>query len=66
MRHNKGLNSARMKDALYNLPKAIAEIRNPPLPAIEVLESVSDNLQEGVKIIISSNKLISTPDSKSY
>ena len=66
MRHNKGLNSARMKDALYNLPKAIAKIRNPSLPAIEVIESVSDNLQEGVKIIIPSNKLISTPDSKSH
>ena len=42
-----------MKDALYNLPKEIAKIPNPPLPAIE---NESDNLQgEGVKIIIPSN-----------
>ena len=42
-----------MKDALYNLLKEIAKIRNPPLPAIE---NESNNLQgEGVKIIIPSN-----------
>ena len=42
-----------MKDALYNLPRGIAKIRNPPLPAIE---NESDNSQgEGVKIIIPSN-----------
>ena len=53
MRHTKGLNSARMKDVLKNLPKEIAEIRNPPLPAIE---NESNNLEgEGVKIIIPSN-----------
>ena len=53
MRHTKGLNSARMKDALYKLPKEIAKIRNPPLPAIE---NESDNLEgEGVKFIIPSN-----------
>ena len=53
MKHTKGLNSARMKDALYILPKEIAEIRNPPLPAIE---TEPDNLQgEGVKTIIPSN-----------
>ena len=53
MRHRKVSNSARMRDALYDLPKAINKIRNPPLPAIE---NESDNLQgEGVKIIISSN-----------
>ena len=53
MRHTKGLNSARMKDALYNLSKEIAKIRNPLLPPIE---NESDNLQgEGVKIIIPSN-----------
>ena len=34
MRHTKRLNSARMKDALNILPKEIAKIRNPPLPAI--------------------------------
>ena len=49
MRHTKGLNSARMKDALYNLPKEIDKIRNPPLPAIYNLQG------EGVKIIIPSN-----------
>ena len=53
MRHTKGLKSARMKDALINLPKEIDKIRNPPLPAIE---NKSDNLEgEGVKIIIPSN-----------
>ena len=55
-KHKKGLKSARMQDALYNLPREIAKIRNPPLPAIE---NESDNLQgEGVeKIIIPSNKI---------
>ena len=54
MRHTKGLKSARMKDALINLPKEIDKIRNPPLPAIE---NECDNLQgEGIeKIIIPSN-----------
>ena len=53
MRPKKGEKSARMKDALYNLPNAIAKIQNPPLPAIE---SESDNIQgEGVKSIIPSN-----------
>ena len=42
-----------MQDALYNLPKAINKIQNPPLPAIE---NESDDLQgEGVKFIIPSN-----------
>ena len=56
MRHTKGLKSARMKDALINLPKEIDRIRNPPLPAFEI---ESDNLEgEGVqKIIIPSNKI---------
>ena len=54
MRHIKGLNSTRMKDALNNLPRERAKIRNPPLPAID---NESDNLEgEGVqKIIIPSN-----------
>ena len=53
MKHTKGLNSARLKDAKYNLPKEIDKIQNPPLPAIEY---ESDDLQgEGVKIIIPSN-----------
>ena len=53
MRQRKGLNSARMSDALYDLPKAIDKIRNPPLPAIE---NESGNLQaEGVKTNIPSN-----------
>ena len=55
MRHRKGLNSGRMRQAVYDLSKAIDKIRNPPLPAIE---NESDNLQgEGVKIIIPSNKI---------
>ena len=48
-----GFKAARMKDALYDLPKEVAKIRNPPLPAIE---NESDKLQgEGVKIIIPSS-----------
>ena len=56
MRHTKGLKSARMKDALINLPKEIDKIRNPTLPAIE---NESDNLQgEGIeKVIFPSNIL---------
>ena len=58
MRHKKGLNSARLKDAMFILPEAIGEIRNLPLPAIETKEIVSDNLQgEEVKIFIPSNKI---------
>ena len=53
MRNTKGLKSARMKDALNNLPKETAKIRNRLLPTIE---NESDNLEgEGVKIIIRSN-----------
>ena len=47
--HVKGMNSARMQDALYNLPNEIRRIRNPPITSIENLEG------EGVKIIIPSN-----------
>ena len=50
-----GLKAARMKDALYDLPKAIDKIRNPPLPSIENVENSSDLEVEGVKIIIPSN-----------
>ena len=53
IKRTKGLNSARLKDALNNLPREIDKIRNPPLLEIE---NESDNLQgEGVKIIIPSN-----------
>ena len=55
MKHTKGLNSARMRDALYNLPKAIDKIRNPPLPAIENVEDSSDLEGRGVNITIPSN-----------
>ena len=52
----KSLKSTRMKDAFYNLPKAIAKIRNPPLPPVEIIEDASDNLQgEAVKIFNPSN-----------
>ena len=54
-RHNKGMKSFRMQDALLNLPKEIKKIRNPPLPAIENEEDSSDLQGEGVKIIIPSN-----------
>ena len=56
MRHRKGLNSARMRDALYDVPKTIDKIRNPPLPAIENVEDSSDLECQGIeKIIIPSN-----------
>ena len=53
-RHIKGLKAARMKDALHDLPKAIAKIRFPPLPTIE---NVSDcDLEgQGLKTIFPSN-----------
>ena len=51
----KGLNSARMKDDLYNLPKVIDKFRNPTLPTIENIEDSSDLQGEGVKIIKPSN-----------
>ena len=59
MRHNKGRNSARRKDALYNLPKAIARTQNRLLPPIERIEDVSDKLEgQGIeKSIIPSNKI---------
>ena len=49
-----------MRNILINLTKAKAEIRNPPLPAIENVEDsheeVSDNLQgQGLKNIMPSN-----------
>ena len=51
--HVRGMKSFRMQDALYNLPKAVAKIRNPPLPEIEDIEDILQG--EGVKIIIPSN-----------
>ena len=50
-----GFKAARLKDSLYDLPKAIEEIRNPPLPAIENVDDSSDIEGERVKIIIPSN-----------
>ena len=44
-----------MRDALYDLPKAIDKIRNPPLPAIENVEDSSYLEGRGVKTIIPSN-----------
>ena len=59
IRHNKGLKSGKTKDALYNVPKAIAKIRSPPLQAIGNIENVYDDLQgEGVKTIIHSNVIV--------
>ena len=54
-RHNKGVEAIRQKDAMYDLPKAIDKIRNPPLPAIENIGDSSDLEGQGVKIIIPSN-----------
>ena len=50
----KSFNSARMKDALYNLPKVVNKIRNPHLTSIENVEESNDLEGEGVKIIIPS------------
>ena len=50
-----GLKSNRMRDALYDLPKAIATIRNPLLPAIGKVEDSNGLEGEGIKIIIPSN-----------
>ena len=50
-----GFKAARMKDALYDLPKAIHKIRNPSLSTIDNLEDSSDLEGQGVKIIIPSN-----------
>ena len=47
--------AARMKDALYDLPKAIDKFRNPLLPTIEIVEVSSDLESQGVKFIIPSN-----------
>ena len=54
-RHRIGLKAARMKDALYDLPKEIAKIRNPTLLSIENVADSDDLQGEGVKIIIPSN-----------
>ena len=51
--HVRGLRSFRMQDALYNLPKAVDKIRNPPLP--EITDNSDDLQGEGLKIIIPSN-----------
>ena len=50
-----GFKAARIKDASYDLSKAIDKIRNPPLPTIENVEDSSDLEGQGVKIIIPSN-----------
>ena len=50
-----GFKAARMKEALYDLPKAIDKIRNPPLPTIENVEDSSDLEGLGIKIIIPNN-----------
>ena len=53
MKHKKRIKSARMTDALYNLPKEITIFQNATLPPSE---NFSDDLQgEGVKTIIPSN-----------
>ena len=47
--------AARMKDALYFLPKAKDKFRIPLLPTIEIVESSSDLEYQGVKIFMPSN-----------
>ena len=64
MKHTKGLSSARMKDALHNLPKTITKNLKLPLAEIENTEDsceeeLPDNDLEGQrieKIIIPFNK----------
>ncbi len=51
--HVRGMKSFRMQDALYNLPNAVAKIRNTPLPEYEDRENILQG--EGLKIIIPSN-----------
>ena len=64
MKHTKGLNSARMRHPLYNLPKRKTKILNPPLPQIEIIEDsyevTSDNDLEGqgIEKIIIPSKII--------
>ena len=53
--HVRGMRSFRMQDALYNLPRAVEKIRNPPLPTIENIEDSSDLEGHGIKIIIPNN-----------
>ena len=63
MKHTKQLNSTRMKNASYNLPKTITKNLNPPLTEIENIkdsyeEEISDNDLGGQgieKFIIPSN-----------
>ena len=50
-----GFKAARKKDALYDLPKAIDKIRNPPLPSIENVEDSTDLEGQGIKLIIPNN-----------
>ena len=45
-RHTKDINSARMKDALYILPKLKTEILNLPVPAIEKIEICYEEITE--------------------
>ena len=53
MKHTKGLNSTRMRDALYSTYQKNSQNSKSPLPAIE---NASDNLKgEGVKNISPSN-----------
>ena len=45
-----------MQDALFNLPKAIAKIQNPPIPAIKNVEGFDDLEGHGNdEILIQSN-----------
>ena len=44
-----GFKAARMKDAVYDLPKAIDKIRNPPLPSIENVENPNDLEGQGIE-----------------
>ena len=47
--HNRGLNSARKKDALYQLPKSIAKIRNYLLSLPQIVNEESDEDSGGLQ-----------------
>ena len=60
MKHTIGLKSARMRDALIDLPKVMDKIRNPPSPAIENVEDSSDLEGQGSTKNIIPSKIIDT------
>ena len=46
MKHTKGSDSAKMKDALYNIPKTIPKILKCPLPTLENIEHSYEEISD--------------------